>query len=251
MRLLPARSLYHWARAVRRPCTVNACALVVADVPIVSAVSSTTIDPVAAAGNAREHPVIASPQLPAEVIPLLRKHSRGHFERHFAGDDEVFTASGRRLSALGRSELPTPGDNPTPAPALLTSSAVRPGSSAVPMKQQCGTSTPALLVGATSTAVGATPHCCRSDSALLIGATRTAGRSDPHCWFTAPALLSLRARTASDSDPRAGRSVSLAPSSDRRFPLAFSQESTVHGAVVLPMINDGYGIMDVIGVDHL
>ena len=102
MRLLPARSLYHWARAVRRPWIVNACAFVVADVPIVSAVSSTTIDPVAAAGNAQEHPVIASDRLRSRVIPLLRKHSREHFERHFVGDDEVFTASGRRLSALHR-----------------------------------------------------------------------------------------------------------------------------------------------------
>ena len=44
----------------------------VADVPIVSAMSSITIDPVAAAGNAREHPVIASVQLRARVIPLSR-----------------------------------------------------------------------------------------------------------------------------------------------------------------------------------
>ena len=65
MRLLPARSLYHWARDVRRPWTVNACALVVADVPIVSGTSSTTVDPVAAAGHAGARPVIASPQLPA------------------------------------------------------------------------------------------------------------------------------------------------------------------------------------------
>ena len=81
-------------------------------------------------------------------------------------------------------------------------------------------------------------HCCAGRPALLVGATRTAGRSDPHCWFTAPALLSLRARTASDSDPRAGRSVSLAPSSDWRFPLAFSQESTFHGALALPGPDD-------------
>ena len=54
MRLLPARSLYHWARVVRRPWTLNACALVVAEVLIVLGTGSTTVDPVAAPGNAGE-----------------------------------------------------------------------------------------------------------------------------------------------------------------------------------------------------
>ena len=92
------------------------------------------------------------------------------------------------------------------------------------MKQQCGTSTPALLVGATSTAVGATPHCCRSDSALLVGATRTAGLQHPHCCLCEPALLVTATR------------VQVGLSLWRRaltgvFHWLFSQESTVHGAV--------------------
>ena len=69
---MTARRLAQSARSVQRPWTVNSCALVVADVPIVSAVSSKTIDPVAAAGHAGTHPVIASHRLPARVISLLR-----------------------------------------------------------------------------------------------------------------------------------------------------------------------------------
>ena len=95
-----------------------------------------------------------------------------------------------------------------------------------------------------STAVVKSQHCWSERPALLVGATRTAGWSDPHCWFTAPALLSLRARTASDSDPRAGCSVSLAPSTDCRFPLAFSQESTFRGALTLPGPDDARRLWD-------
>ena len=103
-----------------------------------------------------------------------------------------------------------------------------------------------MLLRLTRSATTPGQHCCRESTAglrragtaLLCRTTSTARWSDPHCWFTAPALLSLRARTASDSDPRAGRSVSLAPSSDWRFPLAFSQESTFHGALALPGPDD-------------